>query len=176
MNIKVLQLTLILLPFSVLSYSQKLPIEYSSESARSASSGDYNKAIRILDTAIINHPQYALFYIDRGRYKSKIKLHKEAIADYSEAIKIDSNISLAYYYRSETKTFLNDLYGALSDLDIYISRVEKAGISIDLERAFFNRGLLKIRLNKIESGCLDLSKAGELGYSNAYNYIKKYCQ
>jgi len=31
-------------------------------------------------------------------------------------------------------------------------------------------------LGQKDSGCLDLSKAGEMGYMNAYDAIKEYCQ
>jgi hypothetical protein len=30
-------------------------------------------------------------------------------------------------------------------------------------------------LKAIDEGCLDLSKSGELGYKEAYEIIKKYC-
>jgi len=41
--------------------------------------------------------------------------------------------------------------------------------------AYLNRGLIKIGLEQKNSGCLDLSKAGELGYAKAYESIKYYC-
>jgi tetratricopeptide (TPR) repeat protein len=44
-----------------------------------------------------------------------------------------------------------------------------------LAEAYFNRGLVLIYLKDNEKGCLDLSKAGELGVSDAYTVIKKYC-
>ncbi len=30
-------------------------------------------------------------------------------------------------------------------------------------------------MKKIDEGCLDLSKAGELGHGNAYRAIKEFC-
>jgi hypothetical protein len=36
--------------------------------------------------------------------------------------------------------------------------------------------MTKILLGLTNSGCLDLSKAGELGYKEAYEMIKKYCK
>jgi tetratricopeptide (TPR) repeat protein len=41
--------------------------------------------------------------------------------------------------------------------------------------AFYNRGLLHIYLRETEKGCLDISKAGELGIDDAYSVIRKYC-
>ena len=40
----------------------------------------------------------------------------------------------------------------------------------------FYRGISKLDLNQTASGCLDLSKARELGHSEAYVYIIKYCK
>lgn len=42
--------------------------------------------------------------------------------------------------------------------------------------SYLYRGLAKIKTGKKTEGCLDLSKAGELGDNNAYNEIKKYCK
>ena len=41
--------------------------------------------------------------------------------------------------------------------------------------SYNNRGLLKLSLGQKDSGCLDLSKAGELGNEVAYDAIKKFC-
>jgi len=41
--------------------------------------------------------------------------------------------------------------------------------------AYYGRGLAKIRLGQKDDGCLDLSKAGELGHAEAYEAIKENC-
>ena len=41
--------------------------------------------------------------------------------------------------------------------------------------AYYGRGACKLILNDKESACLDLSKAGELGYRYAYEIMKKNC-
>jgi hypothetical protein len=41
--------------------------------------------------------------------------------------------------------------------------------------AYSGRGIAKIRSGQKDSGCLDLSKAGELGFAEAYESIKKLC-
>ena len=40
---------------------------------------------------------------------------------------------------------------------------------------FSTRGLMKIDLKDKDSACMDFSRSGELGESNAYDYIKQYC-
>ena len=42
--------------------------------------------------------------------------------------------------------------------------------------AYFNRGLVLIYLKDKEKGCIDLSRAGELGVSESYSVIHKYCE
>jgi hypothetical protein len=41
--------------------------------------------------------------------------------------------------------------------------------------AYFARGLAKVALKDTNGGCLDFSKAGELGDNRAYEAIKKIC-
>ena len=42
-------------------------------------------------------------------------------------------------------------------------------------KAYYGRGLDKIGLGQKDNGCLDLSKAGELGSAYAYEAIKSGC-
>ena len=42
--------------------------------------------------------------------------------------------------------------------------------------AYYNRGLVLIYLKDKEKGCIDLSRAGELGVGEAYSIIKRYCE
>jgi hypothetical protein len=41
--------------------------------------------------------------------------------------------------------------------------------------AYFMRGILRIDFGDTKNGCLDLSKAGELGDLKAYEAIKEKC-
>ena len=41
--------------------------------------------------------------------------------------------------------------------------------------AYFLRGVLRIEHGQLEAGCLDLSKAGELGDIKAYEVIRERC-
>ena len=42
--------------------------------------------------------------------------------------------------------------------------------------AYFLRGMILITIDQKEAGCVDLSKAGELGDADAYEMIRTYCQ
>ncbi len=68
------------------------------------------------------------------------------------------------------KINLGDNRGAIQDCNVAIELDPKGAL------AYYNRAGAKINLGQKDSGCLDLSKAGELGYMDAYDLIKKYCQ
>jgi len=108
-------------------------------------------------------------YNNRGTIKYSIKDYTEAIADYNKVIEINPNDGLTYFNRGNAKSDLKDYRGAIADYTktIYINGFPKA---------YLTRGLAKIKIGQKDSGCLDLSKAGELGISEAYEVIKKYCQ
>ncbi len=111
--------------------------------------------------------------------------------------------SSVYFSRGLTKMSLGDKYGAENDFTQAVSLINyrynyyeafgylrltqekyKESISllnkaIDLEekasRAYYYRGVAKLKLSNRE-GCADLSRAGELGLSDAYELIQKDCQ
>jgi len=71
---------------------------------------------------------------------------------------------------------LGNLYCLSNDLPESILQYTKAlELYPYIGEAYYNRGLVLIYLKDKEKGCIDLSKAGELGISEAYNVIKKYC-
>ena len=65
---------------------------------------------------------------------------------------------------------LSDYRGAIQDFNKVIE------INPNSSLAYFYRGITELNLSQKESGCLDLSKAGEMGYFQAYDYIKQYCK
>lgn len=71
--------------------------------------------------------------------------------------------------RGNAKVSLGLYKEALADFNVAISINSNDGES------YFWRGITKLSLNDKEGGCLDLSKAGELGYIAAYAEIQKHC-
>ena len=74
-----------------------------------------------------------------------------------------------YAESGESKLELKDYKGAILDFNKAIE------LAPNNANVYYNRGLAKISLGQKDSGCLDLSKAGEMGYSEAYDYIKEFC-
>ncbi len=108
-------------------------------------------------------------YFNSGLIKSKKQDYKGAILDYTKAIELNPNYAEAYSNRGTAKDKLQDYRGAIQDFNKAIE------LNPNLAGAYNSRGLDKIYLGQKDNGCLDLSKAGELGYAEAYEAIKKFC-
>ena len=82
---------------------------------------------------------------------------------------MNPNFIFAWFNMANTKVKKRDYLEAIKDYSKAIS------LEPDFGEAYFNRGLTRIFLNDLEGGALDLSRAGELGLTEAYNVIKRYC-
>ena len=105
----------------------------------------------------------------RSGCKFKLNDYRGAIDDCNKSLEIDSLNSNAFFYRGLTLSYQGKITEAIRDYDKTIK------LSPDFARAYYNRGLLYIQLNQKEKGCLDFSKAGELGEEDAYTAIKNNC-
>lgn len=143
--------------------------EYFKRGLAKANAGDEIGAIIEWDKAIRIDTTHAGVYYNRGFAKGKLKDYKGAMADYNKAIEIVPDYTEAYYMRGLIKSMFSDDRGAIADFDIAIMLNSKYA------EAYFARGLAKYHLIKVDEGCLDWSKAGELGYYEAYDMIKQFC-
>ena len=109
----------------------------------------------------------------RARVKDQVVRqydYSDAVSDLKKAQEIVPDLPYVYYN-------LGNLYCLSSE---HISSIENYSKAIELYPymgdAYFNRGLVLIYLKDKEKGCIDLSRAGELGVQDAYSVIKKYCE
>jgi tetratricopeptide (TPR) repeat protein len=99
----------------------------------------------------------------------KILDYEDIIQDYESILYMNPNFIFAWFNMANTKVKKRDYANAVKDYTKAIS------LEPDFGEAYFNRGLTRIFLNDLEGGALDLSRAGELGLTEAYNVIKRYC-
>jgi tetratricopeptide (TPR) repeat protein len=162
----------------------------------------FNTSLSYYDKAVEAEPSNVFYYINRGALQSEMidfissiesnvqvltldnsgatrarvqdKAYKRydytsAIHDMTKAVSLKSDFPFAYYN-------LGNLYCLSGDLPESIQQYNKAvQLYPAFGEAYYNRGLVLIYLKDNEKGCIDLSKAGELGIQEAYNVIKKYC-
>jgi tetratricopeptide (TPR) repeat protein len=64
---------------------------------------------------------------------------------------------------------MQDFNGAVKDYDNAIKADPEFG------DAYYNRGMFLLYMKEKLNACADFSKAGELGMTESYSVIKKYC-
>jgi tetratricopeptide (TPR) repeat protein len=130
---------------------------------------DRHGAMKDYNTAIEKNPKFADAFFSRGNVKMKLQDYYGAIDDFSAAIKLNENYVDAYFNRGKAKQYLQAYEDAINDCSKIIQINPK---NLD---AYFLRGILRIDFGDAKNGCLDLSKAGELGDLKAYESIREKC-
>ena len=109
----------------------------------------------------------------RARVNSRVERnydYSEAIADIRAALEILPDIPYLYFNLGNLECLSSQFVSAMENYDFAIK------LYPDMGDAYFNRGLVLIYLKDNEKGCIDLSRAGELGVADAYGVISKYCK
>ena len=114
---------------------------------------------------------------DQGTTRARVRDQVSRTYDYSEAI--DDMLSADRLLPGVPYVYFNlgNLYCLSSK---FVESVDNYTKAIDvfpyMGDAYYNRGLVLIYLKDKEKGCIDLSRAGELGVGEAYSVISKYCE
>ncbi|MBO4263853.1 MAG: tetratricopeptide repeat protein [Bacteroidales bacterium] len=96
--------------------------------------------------------------------------YSEAIADLEEAVQQAPDIPYLHFNLGNLHCLGNEPVVSIGD---YGKAIE---LYPDMGDAYYNRGLVLIYLKDKEKVCIDLSRAGELGITDAYGVIEKYCK
>ncbi len=94
--------------------------------------------------------------------------YDDAIADLNKAARLFPEFAYIYYNRATLFCRSGQIPEALED---YTKAIE---LNPSFAEAYYNRGLVQIFLKDTRKGCLDMSKAGELGLEDAYRVLKLY--
>ena len=151
------------------SFGQKTAQDYYNSGNAKDDLQDYIGSIADYTKAIELRPDDAEAYYNRANAKFRLQDYRGAIADFTKAIELKPDFADAYNNRGLAKANLQDYRGAIAD---YNKAIE---LQPDNSQAYYNRGNAKA-LKDLDGACLDWSKAGELGFSGAYDLIKKYCK
>ncbi len=146
------------------------------------------KSVENLSKAIdLGRKDFKVFLL-RGMVKYNLEDYRGSDLDYLKAFEVantkslffqiseggsdiidDKSFSDLFLKMGMNKTKLKDYNQAIIDYSKALSYDEKNS------KAFFFRGVIRVQYKAVSEGCLDLSRAGELGMADAYDYIKKYC-
>jgi len=91
----------------------------------------------------------------------------DMLADFDAALKYSPKNVYALYDKGNVYMMMQDYTSSIS---AYTSAI---AIKPDFGEAYYNRGLVYLRLGNKEKGLADLSKAGELGILPSYNVLKR---
>ena len=131
-----------------------------------------NARLQLAKQLYILLPQEGLLNYDDGlkvEKKNLDELHELILEDYQKVLKQFPNFSFVWHNISYAKA-LHGEYALALDATTSCLKIDRT-----LAETFFNRGLLRILFLEDESGCRDLSTAGELGISKSYGLIKDKC-
>ncbi len=113
---------------------------------------------------------------DKGAARARVRDHVSRTYDYSEAVadmqEAARRLDLPYiwYNLGNLKCLSSEPVEAIESYDRALK------LYPEMADAYFNRGLVLIYVKDKEKGCIDLSRAGELGIADAYGVIARYCE
>lgn len=174
---------MIVLSLSLNTFSQSAEDYYDSANKKHYQ-GNYLGALSDFNKSIQLDPKQKRIYCDRGYTNEKLGNLREAIYDFNKCVQI-----MRQYYpgfvtqvtvttslaKAHIKFELEDYSGAIADFTTYLNLMKEWHPNDIYEYELFYRGLAKLNLGDKNGACLDFSKAGEGGYSRAYNLIQVYC-
>ena len=159
----------------------------------------YTSAVNLLTEAIQLNPTNPFFYLNRATTRAEMidfissmdnsyrsvsfdsdpakRLiantnrtynYDEAIEDMNKVIKLYPEFAEGYYNRANLMAISGKLPEAYDD---YTRAIE---LDPELGEAYYNRGLVQIYMKDTRKGCMDLSKAGELGIASAYDLLREF--
>jgi tetratricopeptide (TPR) repeat protein len=94
--------------------------------------------------------------------------YDEAIADLNKAAKLIPELAYIYYNRANLLVASDKLPEAFDD---YTRAIE---LNPYFGEAYYNRGLIQVYMKDTRKGYLDISKAGELGITEAYQWLNRH--
>ena len=161
------RLFLIILLIQAISCNSQPNKDYLSLAATQMESGNFNGAIKYLDSLISYEKNNIDAYELRGYAKGQIQDFKGAMNDFDAMIELDPKNSTAYDHRGICKKNLKDYKGALSDYNKALELNNKNG------EAYSNRAVVKyFFLADTVGACEDWEKSVNNGYVKA-NQIRK---
>ena len=182
---------------SLLSGAKPRAVDYFARGMDYLMVRDPDAAIADADRAIAASPEFTLAYFLRANAKymkyrmaqsgaevdevtttdakTQAMLHQredaetlqQVVADLDQVLKRSPKNVYAHFDKGNAYMLLNDYTGAISS---FTNALE---VKPDLGEAYYNRGLMYLRLGNKTLGVADLSKAGELGILPSYNVLKR---
>ena len=135
---------------------------------------DYDYIISYTGAAKQRFKDMATVYNNKSYCLVELGEYDKALPVVEKALEMDNTIAYIWDTRGEIFYHKKSYSKSISDMNKAIE-LSIQGNYIPAN-SYFYRGLAKIQLSQRTDGCVDLSKASELGYHNADESIAKYCK
>jgi tetratricopeptide (TPR) repeat protein len=113
---------------------------------------------------------YKVAIFSRAFERVKLKDNYGALGDLDKMLLLESNHIESYVLRSE-------IYLKIGNANLALTNANQAlNLNTNHINALISRGKSKIYLKDLKGGCMDFSRAGELGSDLAWDLIKNNCQ
>lgn len=157
---------ILLLSSSILA--QENP-DYYQLGGKSASEGNYEKAIEYFVKELEREPNNYYAWFNKALCETRLGEHEKSIKDFSRAIELEPDYYKAYMNRAIVKSNLTDYESALLDLN------QSLEIDENYAWAYYHRGIINEYLENHDQACKDLTRAKELGIDRAEKMAETTC-
>lgn len=130
---------------------------------------DNNSALKSFQKSIALDSANFKTYVERANLKIELGDYNSAISDCNTARYINKEYFQIYKTKGIAYEFLEDASNAIIQFEYSIKYGDNSG------ETHYILGVLYLSQGNNQNGCLHLSKAGELGYMEAYDVIKSKC-
>jgi tetratricopeptide (TPR) repeat protein len=137
--------------------------------------GDYNGSIQDAEKIIDINPKSSEPWFFIGETKFFHKDYSGSVNAYGKAIGIDSTKVFYYYYRAMAEKEMNNLNGALKDLNHGIATGSDSSDPVK-KYMYVMRGDIELKIPNKIAACTDFYKALALGDKTAQSYIDDNCK
>jgi tetratricopeptide (TPR) repeat protein len=132
---------------------RRLAMAFNNRGAAYKLKGDYDRALKDYEQAILFNPNFANAYNNRGVIYGLKGDYDRAIREYGEAISLDKKFSAAFYNRASAHLEKVDLDRALDDFAAILRFNAKNAL------ALYGRGVVRLKKGDPETGAADIAAA-----------------
>lgn len=132
--------------------------------------GDAQAAINYFSQAVDMDVNASVAYYNRAVVYRNLEQYEKALNDYNKAIELDQKYVDAYTGRGVTRYLQEKFEEAIKNYNIAIS------LDSGYAGAFYNRGIARYRMQDMEAACNDWRQANHLGFPQAADVVKQFCQ